>query len=283
MGRPRSSCRPSTICPHRHLPRTARASSWPTWWPHRRHPRAAARADAAPRRLPPSSTAIDRSSRWPRSAGSTSTCMSTRASDAERAALIADRPHGGAARLQGPDQWPAIAARWRCQPDDFVDATIDACAEAGIAIVSLPMCNMYLQDRARRPHAALARRHPAARAQGARACRSRSPATIAATRSTPTATTTCWRSSPRRRASPISTIRSATGRRRHRACRPRSWASPAVGRIAGRRAGRPGAVRRARLQRAAVAPQVRPRRAARRQADRHDAARLSRARPADRA
>ena len=33
------------------------------------------------------------------------------------------------------------------QPDEVVDDTLGLCAEAGIAIVSLPMCNMYLQDR----------------------------------------------------------------------------------------------------------------------------------------
>jgi cytosine deaminase len=33
------------------------------------------------------------------------------------------------------------------QPDDFVDATLKAIADAGIAVVSLPMCNMYLQGR----------------------------------------------------------------------------------------------------------------------------------------
>jgi cytosine deaminase len=33
------------------------------------------------------------------------------------------------------------------QPDDFANATIDAVARSGIAVVSLPMCNMYLQDR----------------------------------------------------------------------------------------------------------------------------------------
>jgi cytosine/creatinine deaminase len=33
------------------------------------------------------------------------------------------------------------------QPDDFAKATIARVAEAGIAVVSLPMCNMYLQDR----------------------------------------------------------------------------------------------------------------------------------------
>lgn len=33
------------------------------------------------------------------------------------------------------------------QPDDYARATIAAVAEAGISIVSLPMCNLYLQDR----------------------------------------------------------------------------------------------------------------------------------------
>ena len=49
--------------------------------------------------------------------------------------------------------------------DDERAATIAKVAEAGIAVVSLPMCNMYLQDRAGRPHAALARRRAAARAR----------------------------------------------------------------------------------------------------------------------
>ncbi|MCI0755643.1 cytosine deaminase [Roseomonas vastitatis] len=33
------------------------------------------------------------------------------------------------------------------QPDDYAAKTVALCAEAGIAIVVLPMCNMYLQDR----------------------------------------------------------------------------------------------------------------------------------------
>lgn len=33
------------------------------------------------------------------------------------------------------------------QPDDLVKHTLDRVAEAGISVVSLPMCNMYLQDR----------------------------------------------------------------------------------------------------------------------------------------
>jgi len=33
------------------------------------------------------------------------------------------------------------------QPEEFARATIEACAEAGLSIIVLPMCNMYLQDR----------------------------------------------------------------------------------------------------------------------------------------
>lgn len=33
------------------------------------------------------------------------------------------------------------------QPDDEVKATLDKVAEAGLAVVSLPLCNLYLQDR----------------------------------------------------------------------------------------------------------------------------------------
>lgn len=33
------------------------------------------------------------------------------------------------------------------QPGDQVKHTLDRCAEAGLAVVSLPMCNLYLQDR----------------------------------------------------------------------------------------------------------------------------------------
>jgi cytosine deaminase len=33
------------------------------------------------------------------------------------------------------------------QPDDEVKATLDKVAEAGLSVVSLPLCNLYLQDR----------------------------------------------------------------------------------------------------------------------------------------
>ena len=80
-------------------------------------------------------------------------------------------PHrrGGAAQpLPGPRRSPAIAARSRVQRPRRGRRTIDRVAEAGIAVVSLPMCNLYLQDRQRRPHAALARRHAAPRDAGPR-------------------------------------------------------------------------------------------------------------------
>lgn len=44
------------------------------------------------------------------------------------------------------------------QPDANVLDTLDKVARAGIAVVSLPMCNLYLQDRRRDGDAALARR-----------------------------------------------------------------------------------------------------------------------------
>ncbi len=46
-------------------------------------------------------------------------------------------------------------------------ATLDLVAKAGLHVVSLPMCNLYLQDRRRGPHPALARHHDGARDEGA--------------------------------------------------------------------------------------------------------------------
>ena len=54
------------------------------------------------------------------------------------------------------------------QEDDERRKTIDAVARAGIGVVSLPMCNLFLQDRHRRPHAALARCYRPAGTQGGR-------------------------------------------------------------------------------------------------------------------
>ena len=118
-------------------------------------------------------------------------------------------------------------------PDEDRARTIDRVAEAGVAIVSLPMCNMYLQDRTRRA---------APRAGAASTC---------CTSSTPRHCSRCrqrqharsvlrlWR--PRHAGSvsrgdahpPPRPFRSGPGS----ACwaappRPRSWASPIAGRIA---------------------------------------------------
>ena len=79
------------------------------------------------------------------------------------------------------------------QPPDAVAETLDLVAEAGISVISLPMCNLYLQDRV-----------PGAFASPWRAI-------TAATRSTASGTTTCSRCSARPRASATSTGRTATG------------------------------------------------------------------------
>ena len=83
------------------------------------------------------------------------------------------------------------------QTDEFIQETMDACKDAGIDFVSLPAVNLYLQAPTLGGNApqdaALARRHPAARAEGARAEGRDRRRQRAATRSTPTATTTCWR------------------------------------------------------------------------------------------
>ena len=107
------------------------------------------------------------------------------------------------------------------QAEDEAAATLDRVAEAGMAVVTLPMCNLYLQDRVpgRTPrwrgvtllHEMKARGIPVCAASGQ----------IPATRSTATATSTLWRSTGRPRGSPISTARSATGRRWSPPPRPR--------------------------------------------------------------
>jgi cytosine deaminase len=91
--------------------------------------------------------------------------------------------------------------------------TLDLVAKAGIDVVSLPMCNLYLQDRAepgtQRTPGVVASRWCMRCVRGASA--SASPPTTRAIRSTPMATWTCWRSCGRPRASVISTIRALTG------------------------------------------------------------------------
>jgi cytosine deaminase len=104
------------------------------------------------------------------------------------------------------------------QPPDVVAETLDLVVEAGIAVVSLPMCNLY-------PGIAPGR---TPRWRGASSCTSsrlegcgwRWRATPAGTPSSASAITTCSRSIARRRASAISTGRTATGRGRSRRRRP---------------------------------------------------------------
>ena len=65
-----------------------------------------------------------------------------------------DRPLAGAhcrcgdpASLRRARSCAGIAARWRCRSREDEARIIAKVREAGIAVVSLPMCNMYLQDR----------------------------------------------------------------------------------------------------------------------------------------
>ena len=146
-----------------------------------------------------------------RIAASTSISMPTRppTRDAVRARRIADAVHRN--RLPAGCS-SAIAARWRVRPTTRRERTSTRSPKAGIAVVSLPMCNMYLQDRRTDgTHAALARRHAAARDEGARhPGRGR-------LRQHPRPVLRLWRprhargACARRRASCISTTRSPTG------------------------------------------------------------------------
>ena len=99
----------------------------------------------------------------PANAASTSTSMSTRPSDPEAAALRILADAVARDRLRGQGRSPAIAARSPRQHDATRRTRrIDRVAEAGIAVVSLPMCNMYLQDRVTTRPAPCARRAGAA-------------------------------------------------------------------------------------------------------------------------
>jgi cytosine deaminase len=119
--------------------------------------------------------------------------------------LRADRRGGDPLRLASrvtAGSWSAIAARSRRSRRTQAERTLDRqVAEAGLAVVSLPMCNMYLQDRT--PGRTPRRRGvtAAARDEGARHARSWSRPTTPATPSTPMATSTCWRCYARRPAS----------------------------------------------------------------------------------
>ena len=160
------------------------------------------------------------------------------------------------------------------QPDHELARTLDLVARAGIGVVSLPMCNMFLQDRApgrRRALRGVTVIQELAAAGVPVACASDNTRD----RSTPMATTTCWKST--REAVRIAHLDRPFG----------DWArlvthTPAglMGITAGRIA--PGVPRRPRRLHAREPtellsrPQADPHRAARWTRDRHLAARLRR-------
>ena len=209
------------------------------------------------------------------------------AGDRTPSALRASGRCGDRDRLYAAGCSPAIAACSSVQDEaTAMKRTIERVARAGISIVSLPMCNMYLQDRttAGRTDAALPRRDAAARIRRRRACPSRSPPTTRAIRSTPMAISTGSRCSARARASlhfdhpQDERLGWAAARSPARGgdCRLRPRGEIAVGAPADL------LLFRARtwteLIRAAAG---RPRRAARRRRHRHHPARLSRTRRPD--
>ena len=73
------------------------------------------------------------------------------------------------------------------QPQEQICRTLDLCAEAGIAVVTLPTVNLYLQDRCGGRTPRWRGSSPRSMKCVSAAYRSRSQATIAATRSTPMA------------------------------------------------------------------------------------------------
>ena len=201
------------------------------------------------------------------STASTSTSMSTRRTiRGPRRSTASPRPCCATGFTGKVTRRPLLLAR-RARPKTPPQRTIDRVAEAGIAVVSLPMCNMYLQDRDPRPHPALARRDAAPRAGGRRRRGRRR------LRQHARPLLRLWRSRhargvPRGGAHPASrpSARRLAGPRRHRDARRhrrprRTWA-----RIA---AGAPADLvlfRAPQLDRAPVAPAVRPHRAAQRHA-----------------
>ena len=83
------------------------------------------------------------------------------------------------------------------RPADEVDRALDLAAAAGLHVVSLPMCNLYLQDR-RAGKTPRWRGVTLLHEMKARGIPVSLPATTCAIRSTPMAISTGWRYSPRR-------------------------------------------------------------------------------------
>ena len=107
-----------------------------------------------------------------------------------------------------PSPW-AIAAPFQLRMRRVRIDTLDMVAKTGLNIVSLPMCNLYLQDRHSGPHAArnrgitLGPRDEAERGINVSLCQLTTPAI----HFTPMATWTCWKSCAKPPASVISTTR----------------------------------------------------------------------------
>ena len=114
------------------------------------------------------------------------------------------------------------------QDDDIAAATIDKVAEAGVSVVSLPMCNMYLQDRVTAPSPRAIAASRCSTNWRRPASRPRSPQTTHAIPSTPMAISTLSRCSAKACASFISTIRSTRPRASSPARRPTFSAAPTM-------------------------------------------------------
>ena len=182
-------------------------------WPKRVAAGTAAYSAASPTWCPTSRNCSTGSLRLPSSMGSISTFTSTRptTSQPRRSGRSPTRPCGTTSRERSSS---AIAARSRARPTATFCETLDK-RRQGRLCGRLPadVQSLSAGPPLGRHDAALARRDAAARDEGARHCRSRSPPTTRAIRSMPMAISTCWRSTAWRRASCISTIRSPTGRR----------------------------------------------------------------------
>ena len=107
----------------------------------------------------PCSTA---SSPWPRNAAWRSICTSTRPAT-RRPAPSTPSPAPRSGEDSARRSRSATSARCLSRQKTRQWRRSRCCAEAGLSVINLPMCNMYLQGRSHRPHPALARHHHGAR------------------------------------------------------------------------------------------------------------------------
>ena len=87
-------------------------------------------------------------SRSPSARAGISTSTSTRPPTRRRARSASIARDGARAQISRARSSSAIAARSRGRTTTSAQRTIDLVARAGLSVVSLPMCNMFLQDRA---------------------------------------------------------------------------------------------------------------------------------------